>query len=70
MSPRKIIRNLADTPFSADRLFIWTVGIIAFSGMVGMIVMGILRIPIPLQVQSATMFCLGVAAARIEKKSG
>lgn len=27
MSPRKAIKNLADTPFSQDRLIIWTLGI-------------------------------------------
>lgn len=60
--------SLKDTPFSIDRLFVWTVGLTGFVGLVGMVVMGILGVEIPPQVQSATMFCLGVVAARIEVK--
>lgn len=68
MSPRKIYRNLKDTPFSIDRLFIWAISIVGLIGMMGMIVIGYQGRPIPPQIQSATMFCIGAIAARIEKK--
>lgn len=60
-------RNLKDTPFSIDRLFVWAVGIIALIGMVGMLVLSYQGKPITPQIQSATMVALGALVARIER---
>lgn len=61
-------RDLADTAFSIDRMFVWAIGVVMLVGMFGMVIIGYQGKPIPPQVQSATMFCLGVFAARIEKR--
>ena len=61
-------RDLSNTAFSTDRLFIWGVGIVMLVGMTGMVWIGLHGKTIPPQIQSATMFCLGVFAARIERK--
>lgn len=61
-------RSLKDTPFSIDRLFVWTIGIIGLIGMVGMVTLALMGRTIPPQIQSATMFCLGVAAAGIKDR--
>lgn len=61
------MKNLKDTPFSLDRLYVWSIGITLLVGMMGMVVIGYQGREIPPQIQSAVMFCLGVFAARIEK---
>lgn len=61
-------RDLSDTAFSVDRLFVWGVGIVMLVGMAGMVWIWLQGKTIPPQIQSATMFCLGVFAARIEVK--
>lgn len=61
-------RNLKDTPFSIDRLFVWGIAVVMLTGMIGMVIIGYQGKPIPPQIQSATMFALGVFAARIEKR--
>jgi hypothetical protein len=61
-------RKMSDTAFSLDRIFAWGVGIVMLIGMIGMVVIGYQGRPIPPQIQSATMFALGVFAARIEKR--
>lgn len=61
-------RNLEDSAFSIDRLFVWGIGIVMLIGMVGMVIIGYQGREIPPQIQSAVMFCLGVFAARIEKR--
>jgi len=33
MSPRQKLRNLVDTPFSKDRLIIWTLGVSVVSSL-------------------------------------
>ena len=63
------MKNLTDTPFSIDRLFVWGVGIVMLVGMVGMVVIAYQGRTVPPQIQSVVMFSLGVFAARIEKKS-
>lgn len=60
-------RNLRDTPFSIDRLFVWGVGIVMIVGMVGMVMIAYQARDIPPQLQSAVMFCIGAFTARIEK---
>lgn len=64
---KAMAKNLRDTPFSIDRLFVWAIGIFGLIGMVGMISLALMGKPIPPQIQSATMFCIGAIAARIEK---
>lgn len=61
------MRSLKDTPFSIDRLFVWTIGFTAFWGTIGLLVIAYQGKEIPAQLQSIVMFCLGAAAARIEK---
>lgn len=61
-------RNLTDTPFSIERLFVWAIGVVTLIGMVGMIVIGYQGKEIPPQVQSAVMFCLGVIASSLKEK--
>lgn len=34
MSPRQIIKNLADTPFSRDRLMVWALGVAVILSLV------------------------------------
>ena len=60
-------RNLADTPFSIDRLFVWAISFFGLVGMLGMVIIGYQGREIPPQIQSATMFCIGAITARIEK---
>lgn len=60
-------RNLKDTPFSLDRLFVWAIGIYGLIGLVTMCVLSYQGKEISPQIQSATMFCLGCLVARIEK---
>lgn len=67
MSPRAVYRNLKDTPFSIDRLFVWAVSIIGLIGMVGMLLIGYQGRTIPPQIQSATMVCIGALIGRIER---
>lgn len=62
-------RNLKDTPFAIDRLFVWALGIVMLVGMGGMVAIGYQGREIPPQLQSAVMFAMGVFAARIEKKT-
>lgn len=61
-------RDLSNTAFSADRLFIWGVGIVMLVGMVGMVVIGYQGRTIPPQIQSATMVALGAFIGRIERR--
>lgn len=63
----KMKRDLSDTPFAIERLFVWALGFTLFAGMIGMVAIGYQGREIPSQIQSAVMFCLGVVAARIEK---
>lgn len=49
------MRDLTNTPFSIERLFVWSVGIGFITGLLAMI----LQNPVKAQVQSVTMFCLG-----------
>lgn len=62
-------KDLRDTPFSVDRLFVWAVGVVMLIGMSTMATLAIQRKSIPPQIQSATMFCIGCFAARIERKT-
>lgn len=66
MSPHRMIKNLVDSPFSIERLFVWSIGIVMLVGMIGMVVIGYQGREIPPQIQSAVMFCLGVAASSIK----
>lgn len=68
MTAKELYRNLKDTAFSIDRLFVWAIGVVMLVGMTGMVIIGYQGREIPPQIQSATMFCLGVFAARIEKR--
>lgn len=69
MSPKDFLkRNLSDTPFSIDRLFVWSIAIYGLIGVVTMAVLSYQDKRIPPQIQSATMFCIGCLAARIERK--
>lgn len=63
----KLVRDLKDTPFSIDRLFVWGIGIVMLVGMVGMVMIAYQGRAIPPQLQSAVMICVGVFAGRIEK---
>ena len=60
-------RDLRDTPFSIDRLFVWAVAIYGLIGLITIAVMSYQHKTIPPQLQSATMFCIGALVARIEK---
>lgn len=64
---KKKLRDLRDTPFAINRLFVWAIGIVMLLGMIGMITVSIQGKPIPPQLQSAVMFCIGAFVARIEK---
>lgn len=67
-------RDLSDTAFSIERLFIWAIGIYGLIGMLAIAAISIIgvvqhrEITIPPQLQSATMFSIGAIAARIERK--
>lgn len=61
------LRNLKDTPFSIERLFVWAIAVYGLIGLVSMSVFAYQGKTIPPQIQSATMFCIGVLAARIER---
>lgn len=62
-----LYRNLKDSPFSIDRLFVWAVGVISLIGMVTLAVLSYQGKTIAPQVQSATMVCIGALVARIER---
>lgn len=62
-------RDMKDSAFSVERLLIWAVGVVMLIGMSTMATLAIQRKTIPPQIQSATMFCIGAFAARIEKKT-
>lgn len=61
-------RNLIDTPFSIERLFVWAIGIYGLIGVITLCVLTYQGKEIAPQVQSLTMFCLGAFAARIERR--
>lgn len=61
------MRNLKDTPFSLDRLFVWAVSIFGLIGMVTMAILAIRGKTIAPQIQSATMVCIGALIGRIER---
>jgi hypothetical protein len=65
---KRLLKDLADTPFSIDRLFVWAIGIVMLTGMVGMVILALEGRTIPPQIQSATMICIGAFIARIERK--
>lgn len=67
MTPR--IRDLKDTAFSLDRLFVWAVSIFGLIGMVTMAALAIQGRTIAPQIQSATMVCIGALIGRIERRS-
>lgn len=62
-------KDLKDTPFSVDRLFVWALGIIMLIGMTTMALLAYQRKPIAPQIQSATMITIGAFIARIERKN-
>lgn len=66
MVAKLVGRALKDTAFSIDRLFVWAIAIYGLIGMVSMAVYAYQNKSIPAQIQSATMFCIGCLAARIE----
>lgn len=61
-------RNLKDTPFALERLFVWAVGVYGLIGVFTIAVLSVLQKTIPPQLQSLTMFCIGALVARIEKR--
>lgn len=61
-------KDLQDTPFSTERLFVWGIGLVMIIGMIGMIVIGYEGRTIPPQLQSAVMICIGAFVARIERR--
>lgn len=62
-------RNLKDTPFALERLFVWAVGIYGLIGVISIAILSVKGKPVPPQLQSLTMFCIGALVARIEKRS-
>lgn len=67
--PKKFFgRDVSDTAFSIDRLFVWAVGIYGLIGVLAMAWQDIGDKTIAPQVQSLTMICVGVIAGRIERK--
>lgn len=64
----KVGQSLKDTAFSVDRMFVWGVGIIMLIGMIAMAILALQGKPIPPQIQSPVMICIGAFIARIEKK--
>lgn len=62
------MKNLQDTPFSIERLFVWAIGAYIIIGGLGMIVLAILNKPIPMQLATTTAVSIGAFAARIEAK--
>lgn len=62
-------RNMADSAFSIDRLFVWAVAIFGLIGMITMAILAIQGKTIAPQIQSATMVCIGALIGRIEKRS-
>lgn len=60
-------KNLKDTPFSINRLFVWAIGVYGLIGIITMALLAIQGKTIPPQIQSVTMFCAGALVARIEK---
>lgn len=71
MTARSIIdfmpKNLKDTPFSIDRLFVWAVSIFGLIGLVTMCIQALRGQTIAPQIQSATMVCIGALIGRIER---
>jgi hypothetical protein len=63
------VKNLKDTPFSIERLFVWTIGICLLIAVTMTAVMSYQGKTIPPQLQSIVMLSLGVFAARIEKQT-
>lgn len=61
-------RDLSNTAFSVDRLFIWAVGVVLIIGMITMAILAVQGKTIAPQIQSAVMICLGCFIARIERK--
>lgn len=68
MSPiKKAYRDLVDTPFSIERLFVWTIGVMLIITTATMAVMAYQGKTIPPQLQSPIMIGLGAFVARIER---
>ena len=63
-------KNLKDTAFAIERLFVWAVGVYGLIGVISIAILAIFSKPIPPQLQSLTMFCIGALVARIEKRVG
>lgn len=62
-------RDMKDTAFSIDRLFVWAVGIYGLIGVIMIAVLAYQGKTIAAQLQSLTMFCVGCIAGRIERKN-
>ena len=61
-------KDLKDTPFSIDRLFVWALAITLLVAMIGMVVLAYQGREIPPQIQSVVMFILGVFARSIAER--
>lgn len=63
-----VMRNLKDTPFSIDRLFVWAVGACLVISVIGIAALSVLQIQIPPQIQSIAMVSLGSFVTMITRE--
>lgn len=60
-------RDLRDSPFSIERLFVWAIAFYGLTGMIGMIVLALSDKQIPDQLMTTTAVCVGILGGRIER---
>lgn len=63
-----IVRDLKDTPYSIQRLYVWAVGICLILSVIGVIVLSIMGKEIPRPLQSIATFSLGAFVGVIQKE--
>lgn len=66
----KLIRDLKDTPFAIERLFVWALGAYMIIGGLGMVVLALLGKDIPTQLMTTTAVVVGIFGGRVERKNG
>lgn len=67
MTPTEFLKkNLKNTPFATDRLLIWAIGVYGLIGMVTIAILALRGQEAPDQLQSSTMFILGVIATLVK----
>lgn len=64
------MKNLKDTPFSIDRLYVWAVGIALVYSVVVIGIISYQNKDISRPLQSIAMYCLGSATSRTINRNG